>query len=129
MACTAQVIQPGPADWGRLLQAAGDPAALDEIQTRYQTGQAAILKMSGDASGLVVVWAEVTDQGHRELVIALGVGSGARNWIPWAVEFAADNGAGSIRTHCRRAGLIRLYQNNGFLPAGVDADGYTILRR
>ena len=123
------MIQPGPAQWRRLLDAAGDADTLGEIQKRHDTGAAAVLLMSGDAAGLVVIWAEITEQQNRELVIGLGAGTGARHWIPWAVQFAAQNGARSVRTHCKRPGLIRLYHKNGFLTAGIDADGYTILRR
>jgi len=128
MACFAQVITPDGKDWQRLSAAAGSREALQAIKQRHESGAACVLRISGAACGLVVLWSEINAQNGREIVLALGTGTGAKYWIPWAVQFSKDNRAGSIRTHCQRPGLIRLYEKNGFQVVGTDPGGYTILR-
>ena len=128
VAVHAQVIEPTRADWQALKPAAGRYEALTEIQHRHQRGEAVVLKMTGDAQGLAVLWCEIKQSGGRELVAALGAGRGARAFIPWLTDFARANRADSIRTHCKRAGLIRLYQKAGFRAIGTDESNYTVMR-
>lgn len=128
MAVHAQVIDPTADDWRALKSAAGRYEALTEIQHRHQRGEAAVLQISGDANGLAVVWCEIKQIGGRELVAALGAGQGAKAFIPWLIDFARANRASSIRTHCQRAGLIRLYEKAGFRAIGTDDSRYTVLR-
>lgn len=90
-------------------------------------GAACVLSVTGEAEGLAVVWAERTQNDEREIVAALGVGRGARFYIPWLIDFARANRATRIRTHCKRAGLIRLYQRHGFTVGEIDEDGNAVL--
>lgn len=124
----AQVIDPTGAHWRQLLPAAGTGAALDEIRQRHHQGEAVVIRMAGACEGLAVLWCEIRPDGGRELVAALGVGQGARAFIPWLIEFARANNATTIRTHCQRAGLIRLYQGAGFRIVGTDDSNHIILR-
>lgn len=122
------MITPDSADWAHLAPAAGSPEALASIQHRHRQGAASVIRISGDAAGTIVVWMERDTDGNRELVLGLGAGRGARHWIPWALAFARANKAATIRTHCTRAGLIRLYEKHGFTRAGADDEGFTVLR-
>jgi len=128
VAINAQAITPNPATWAALATAAGSDEALTDIQGKHERGQCSVLKVTGSAAGYVVVWMERDEHEHQELVLALGVGVGARRWIPWALQFARNNHANSVRTHCKRAGLIRLYQQNGFKKAEIDPQGYQVMR-
>lgn len=128
MGIHAQIIDPTPEDWRALGKAAGSKDAMSELIGRYLDGCASVLMLSGDAEGVVMLWAERRDDEKRELVAALGTGSGARAFIPWLIELAKANHAASIRTHCKRAGLIRLYEKHNFETAGMDEGGYQIMR-
>jgi hypothetical protein len=127
MACSAQVITPTAETWARLSES-GPAHVMQKIKARHDSGAAVVLRMSGDASGLSVVWAERTASDQREIVAALGVGAGAAAYIPWLIEFGEANSASSIRTHCKRPGLIRIYERFGFRTVKIDEDGYTVLR-
>ncbi|WP_375170091.1 hypothetical protein [Marinobacter sp.] len=128
MGVFAQVIEPAPSHWRALKPAAGRYEALTAIQHRHQRGEAVVLQITGEAEGLAVLWCERRQDGGRELVAALGAGQGARPFIRWLIDFARANRASSIRTHCQRPGLIRLYQRQGFDIIGQDDSHYTILR-
>ena len=128
MACFAQVITPTAEVWARLSKC-GPRHVMQQIRARHESGAACVLSMSGEASGLSVVWAERTQDNEREIVAALGVGTGAKAYIPWLIEFAKANSAASIRTHCKRPGLIRLYERFGFQVTKIDEDGYSVLIR
>lgn len=128
VAVHAQVIEPTRADWQALKPAAGRYEALTDIQHRHQRSEAVVLQITGEAQGLAVVWCEIQQIGGRELVAALGAGQGAKPFIRWLIDFARANRASSIRTHCKRAGLIRLYEKAGFRAIGTDESNYTVLR-
>ena len=128
MAVYAQVIEPSEQRWQALEGAAGSKAALDEIRHDVETGKASMIDVHGEAAGTAVVWIEPEHESGPELVIALGAGRGARALIPWIKEFSKQAQAMTVRTHLSRAGLRRLYERNGFTAAGLDDQGYMIMR-
>lgn len=122
------MIDPTRADWRQLLPAAGTGEALTDIQERHHKGEAVVLRMTGKVNALVTLWCEIRPDGGRELVIGLGAGEGTRAFIPWLLDFARANNATTIRIHCRRRGMVRLFQGAGFQVIGTDDSNYTIVR-
>lgn len=111
-----------------LLPAAGDKETLEFIRREVESGCADLLHFNNDVRGYAVVRA-VRNEAGKELVLVLGAGAGAAAFIKRMVSFATKKGFDSIRSHVRRAGLIRLYEKAGFLNVGRDNDGYQIMRR
>jgi hypothetical protein len=128
MAIDAQIVDPTPADWETLKQAAPEPGALESVQERHKAGKAVVMKMTGDAQCVGVIWMERTEADVREMVIGLGVGRNLAKALPWLKRFAKDNHAATIRTHTKIPQLIAFYKKNGFENVGKDPDGFTILR-
>jgi len=129
VAVYAQEITPGPAEWAALEQAAGSPETLAEHQARHRRGGCVVARITGEVSAVVLMWRERISATENELVIALATGRNTRAFLPWVVEFARANGCTSIRAHCRRAGLVRLFERAGFRNEGPDNEGLTIVRR
>lgn len=102
-----------------LAGAAGSPEELAEVGKEVETGDAQLFQFEGKPHGYLVLRLEETPTGRRELVLVLGAGSGARELIALAKDWANQVGADSIRTHVSRPGLIRLYERQGFEQAHV----------
>lgn len=94
-----------------LAKAAGND--LDIIKAEVMENKAQLWALSGAAKGYVVTRVESYDS-YKELVIVLGVGSGAKAGIEWVKRLAKSYGIESIRTHIKRPGLARMYKAAGF---------------
>ena len=128
MAVTARSITAFSQLWDALRIPAGSQQALDEIKARYDSGQAVILAVDGDASGFIVLWAEIRPDNEREGVIALGIGTGAEAWAEQAPKIGLHQGWRFLRTHVSRPGLVRIYEKCGWVKSEKDNEGQRIMR-
>lgn len=90
-----------------LVVSAGDDMAL--IRKEVQQGCAELYKCGSDGYLVIRYEADV-----RELVVVLGEGRCFKKWLPVIEDHARERGALTMRTHIKRPGLKKLYEDIGW---------------
>lgn len=113
-----------------LFSAAGSNDDLNLIKNDIRNGLSDLWRFDHDTiNGYIVTRGERLKNNTLELVIVLGAGRGASEFVPMIIEIAKNYGFDSIRAHNGRKGLNRIYLKNGFKIVEIDNDGQTVVRR
>lgn len=113
-----------------LFSAAGSKHDLDLIKNDIRNGLSDLWRFDQEKiNGYIVTRGERLKNKKLELVIVLGAGRGANEFVPKIIGIAKNYGFDSIRAHNSRIGLNRIYLKNGFKIVEIDNDGQTVVRR
>lgn len=114
MGVHAQAVKWSPDVARALKRANASKGDLITWRREIDSGEAQLWHLAGDAQGYLMTRVERYANGEDELVLVAGAGCNARPAITWAMKLAADHGIRSIRTHIKRPGLQRIYENFGW---------------